>query len=291
MVPRIPDGKVDPKDSDEPSSSRFRADGSAERAPMNWLILTTGNLPEAYVMADFLLRRSQDVSLFNIQGRPVSQSLAVLKRLARKRGLIYLADLLLGRRFRRIYLDPAVKIFPDMSGNAVADIRRRCRTVDIADPHGEAAIRQAAQIAPDYILLLGAPVVKPALFALARKGALNWHHGLAPGYRGSDCVIWAMARNEFDQIGFTIHSVSEVVDGGRILLQRALPVRKDLDFSEAIADVARRGMDGFLEVVGRILSAQEGESRAQEKGGTHYPPAGFRAIRRAHRNFGTYAGR
>jgi folate-dependent phosphoribosylglycinamide formyltransferase PurN len=100
-----------------------------------------------------------------------------------------------------------------------------------------------------------------------------------------------MARNEFDRIGFTIHSVSEVVDGGKIILQRAVPVRKDLDFTEAIADVARRGMDGFLEVVGRILSKQELESKEQEKGGAHYPPAGLRAIRRAAKNFRKYAGR
>lgn len=258
---------------------------------MNWLILTTGNLPEAYVMADFLLRQSQDVALFNIKRRPRSQSLAVLKRLAKKRGLVYLADWLLGRRFRKLYLDPAVKIFPNMTEGVVADIQRRCRYVDIDDPHGEEAIHQVAQIGPDYILLLGAPVVKPALFTLARKGTLNWHHGLSPGYRGSDCVLWAMARNEFDQIGFTIHSVSEVVDGGNIILQRRVPVRKDVGFGEAVADVARRGMDGFLEVAGRILSKQELESTAQEKGGTHYPPIGFRAIRRAYGNYRKYAGR
>lgn len=257
---------------------------------MTWLILTTGNLPEAYVMADFLLRQSQDVALFNIKKRPRAQRLAVLKRLAKKRGWVYLADLLLGRRLRKFYLDPAVKIFPNVTEGVAADLQRRCRYVDIDDPHDAAAIHQMSQIGPDYILLLGAPVVKPALFTLARKGTLNWHHGLSPGYRGSDCVLWAMARNEFDQIGFTIHSVSEVVDGGRILLQRALPVRKDLDFSEAIADVARRGLDGFLEVAGRILSKQELEFTAQEKGGTHYPPIGFRAIRRAHGNFRKYAG-
>jgi folate-dependent phosphoribosylglycinamide formyltransferase PurN len=258
---------------------------------MNWLILTTGNLPEAYVMADFLLRQSQEVALFNIKRRSRSQSLAVLKRLATKRGLVYLADLLLGRQLRKFYQDPVVKIFPSLTEGVVADIRNRCRYVDIDDPHGEEAIRQASRIGPDYILLLGAPVVKPALFKLARQGTLNWHHGLSPRYRGSDCVLWAMSNNEFDQIGFTIHYVSEVVDGGKIILQRAVPVRKEVDFSEAVADVARQGMDGFLEVVGRILSGRELDSKAQEKGGAHYPPIGWSAIRRAARNFETYAGR
>ncbi len=256
---------------------------------MNWLILTTGNLPEAYVMADFLLRKSQDVVLCNIRGRTRAQSLAVLRRLAKKRGLFYLADFLLGRRFRKRYLDPSARPFPEMTEAAVADLKSRCRGFEVDDPHGPEAIGRVADLRPDYILFLGAPVIKPCLYTLARLGAINWHHGISPRYRGSDCVLWAMANGEFDQIGFTIHLVSSVVDGGRILLQRKVPVRKDASFGAAVADVARQGMDGFLAVVDRILSGGEWESKEQEKGGTHYPPIGWRAIRRAARNFQRYA--
>ena len=240
-------------------------------------------------MADFLLRKTQKVVIFNIRGRTRAQSLQVLKRLGKKRGLIYLADLLLGRKYRRHYLDPTVRIFPKMTEPVVADIQSRCACFDIDDPNGEEAINQVAKIGPDYILLLGAPVIKPPLFKLSRQGTLNWHHGLSPRYRGSDCVLWAMANNEFDQIGFTIHYVSEVVDGGKIILQGKVSVRKDAGFSEAVADVARHGLDGFLEVVGRILAKQEMDAKAQEKGGAHYPPIGWSAIRRAARNFRRYA--
>lgn len=257
---------------------------------MNWLLLTTGNLPEAYVMADFLLRQSQDVALFNIRGRTRAQSLAVLKRLGKKRGLIYLADLLLGRKVRSRYLDPAVQIFPEIDAGAIADIQNRCRYVPIEDPNDPEAVSRVADLRPDYILLLGAPVVKPAFFTLARCGTLNWHHGLSPRYRGSDCVLWAMANNEFDQIGFTIHQVSAVVDGGGILLQRNVPVRRDLDFSEALANIAQQGMAGFIEVVGHLLSGDAAPPKAQQKGGMHYPPIGWSAIRRAHMNFRKYAG-
>lgn len=257
---------------------------------MQWLILTTNRLPEAHVMMDFLLERSEEVVLFNIRGRPAGQHLQVLKRLARKRGLVYLADLMLGRKFRSRYLDPAVRIFPEVTDRTVADIESRCTCIDIEDPHAEETLRRVKAIEPDYILLLGAPVIKPALFTLAQRGTLNWHHGLSPRYRGSDCVLWAMANNEFDQIGFTIHFVSEVVDGGRIILQRPVTVRKDLNFSEAVADVARQGLNGFKEVVAEILSGKPMRSKSQDKGGTHYPPIGLRGLRRAAGNFRTYAG-
>ena len=258
---------------------------------MKWLLLTTGNLPEAYVMADFLLRKSQDVALCNVRGRTRTQSLAILKRLVKKRGAIYLADLLIGRKFRKRFLDPAVRPFPEMTESAVADLKSRCGYFEVEDPHGPEAIGRVADLRPDYVLFLGAPVIRPELFTLARRGAINWHHGLSPRYRGSDCVLWAMANDEFDQVGFTIHFVSEVVDGGKIILQRRVPVRKDVGFSEAVADIARQGLNGFIEVVDRILDHRELDSKEQGRGGAHYPPAGWSTIRRADRNFRNYAGK
>lgn len=258
---------------------------------MNWLLLTTGDLPEAYVMARYLLGQAQEVTLFNIQGRTPAQQRRVLLRLARRRGWLYMADLILGRRFRSRYLRPGVPIFPDITREAMAEVQSRCAYSLISDPHDDDTRHRVSTLQPDYILFLGAPVIKPALFTLARRGALNWHHGLSPRYRGSDCVIWAMANNEFDQIGFTIHRVSEVVDGGGILLQRPVAARTDLDFTESIADIARRGMQGFIEVVASILEGRPPEPVEQGKGGTHYPPAGLSTFRRAFRHFQAYAVR
>ena len=256
---------------------------------MNWLILTTRDLPEAYVMADHLLRKAQRVFLLNISGRTRAQRFAVLQRLAKKRGLGYLADLLLGRLLRSRYLDAGVRPFPEITADVMAGIKQECSYHEVADPHAPATLQYVAEVKPDYILFLGAPVIKPELFTLARVDALNWHHGIAPRYRGSDCVLWAMAKNEFDQVGFTIHSVAAVVDGGRIILQRTVPVRKDVSCAGAVADVARQGLQGFIEVIDRLLAGHELESRKQEPGGTHYPPIGWRALRRAARNFQHYA--
>jgi len=170
-------------------------------------------------------------------------------------------------------------------------LRRRCRYVEVDNPHAPETLRQVAAYEPDYVLLLGAPVLRPEFFTLARRGTLNWHHGIAPRYRGSDCVLWAMANGEFDQIGFTIHRVSAVVDGGGVLLQRRLAVPTDADFGAAVAGIARQGLAGFVEVVGRILAGDEPVAREQEQGGCHYPPIGWRAIRRAHGNYVRHAAR
>lgn len=250
-----------------------------------WLLITTDNLPEAYVMANYLLSESQDISIFNIKRRSYSQSKTVLKRLAKKRGIIYLIDFLLAKQFKKYYQKPDVKIFPKITNRLIEDIISRVNYFEVNDPHCEETIDLTKQLKPDYILFLGAPVIKPSLFSLSKYGTINWHHGLAPLYRGSDCVLWPMANNDFYNIGFTIHSVVKVVDGGTILLQRKIPVKKNLDFSNAIADILRQGMDGFIEVVSQILSNKDLKGQEQERGGFHYPPAGLSTIRRACNNY------
>ena len=94
-----------------------------------------------------------------------------------------------------------------------------------------------------------------------------------------------MAKNDFSNIGFTIHYVVKVVDGGKILLQRKISIKKNLDFSNAIADILRQGLDGFIEVVSDILSHKKLKGQEQEQGGDHYPPAGLSTISKACKNF------
>ncbi len=253
-----------------------------------WLIITTDNLPEAYYMARHLLNNSQHVSMLNIKGRTFLQSFSVLKRLLKKRGPAYLADFFLGRYMKKYYQNPAIKPFADIDDKFKESIRSKIEYHSCEDPHSTSSLALVESYAPDYILFLGAPVIKPSLFSLAKQGTINWHHGFSPIYKGSDCVHWAMANKDFHNIGFTIHFVSEIVDGGSIILQRKVQVNKDLDFAEAIAEILLKGMEGFTEVVDNIISHKEINSKIQEKGGKHYPPAGWRTIRQACNNFSIF---
>jgi folate-dependent phosphoribosylglycinamide formyltransferase PurN len=256
-----------------------------------WLIVTTDNLPEAYYMARHLMSKSQQFAILNIKGRSFQRTLKVLKRLARKRGVIYLIDFCLGRILKKYYQDPNVLLFPDINSSLIENIRANNIYYDSENPHNQNTLDIVRKYNPDYILLLGAPVIKPSLFELAKKGTINWHHGYSPIYRGSDCVHWAMARNDFENIGYTIHFVSKVVDGGKILLQRKISFRNNLTFSEALAYTANKGMEGFVEVINNIISDKDIAAKEQGKGGDHYPPAGWRIIRRAYTNYRKFTER
>lgn len=248
-------------------------------------IVTTWDLPEAYVLARYLCRRGQRVGILNLRGRPFVDRMRVARRLWKKRGSLYVLDRILARLFRSIYVPNEIVPFPDIDSQAIGEIRKACICLDCDDLHGAEALQFVTALAPDYVLIAGAPVIRPALYGLAREATLNRHLGLSPTYRGSDCPIWALACGDIQSVGVTIHLVSEWVDGGHIVRQAPIPMRRDVSFAEYLAEVQLEGSNGFISILGDILDGVPLRPIAQIAGGTHFPPAGLSTMRRAYRNY------
>ncbi|MGW4466294.1 methionyl-tRNA formyltransferase [Micromonospora sp. NPDC004704] len=63
----------------------------------------------------------------------------------------------------------------------------------------------------------------PAIFNIPRHGTLNVHDSLLPKYAGFSPLIWALINGE-PEVGVTAHLMDDTLDGGDIVLQRAVPV-------------------------------------------------------------------
>jgi folate-dependent phosphoribosylglycinamide formyltransferase PurN len=251
----------------------------------SFLILTTWDLPEAYFLAASLEAREQRIGVINIAGRPFGTTLRVLRRLRRNRGTLYLADLLLARLFRKRYMPATVLPFPEIDAEAIAGIKRRWPAHTCVDPHAPATMQFVRDFDPDYMLLAGTPVLKPALYTLARHGAFNRHLGMLPEYRGSDCPVWALALNDAQHVGFTIHRVAEKVDAGDIVHLEHVPLEPGESFVGYLARFQRRASEAFVSVLDRVVSDAPVDARQQSVRGRFFPPAGLRAVRRARKNF------
>jgi methionyl-tRNA formyltransferase len=112
-----------------------------------------------------------------------------------------------------------------------------------ADPNSDECIRRVADLAPDYIFsFYYRALLKDALLACARWGALNMHGSLLPNYRGRACVNWAILNGE-TETGATLHYMVEKPDAGPIIAQEPVPIGIDdtaLIVSQAIAAAAAR---------------------------------------------------
>jgi folate-dependent phosphoribosylglycinamide formyltransferase PurN len=258
---------------------------------LSFLVVTTRNLPEAYFLVRFLLRRAQRVAVLNIKGRSLSASLRTVSRIRRRRGTAHVMDMLLARGFRHLYQSSDSLPFPEVSPGAVDAMRREVTYQDSTDPHDEPTRRFVEAFAPDYILLAGAPVLRPELYAHSKRATLNRHLGMSPDYKGSDCALWAMRNGAFDRIGFTIHLVTEKVDGGAIVLQRPVAPKPGMSFSDFLSHLSVIASEGFVEVLDKMLSGTPLEGEPQLVRGTYYPPAGLTTLRKAWHNYKRFTER
>jgi folate-dependent phosphoribosylglycinamide formyltransferase PurN len=261
----------------------------------SFVIVTTGDLPEAYFLAMFLESRAQRLAMVNIVARPVADQLRVLRRLRRNRGSAYIADLLLARaahwlagRARRPHGQGA---FPEVDAAFVRHIRADHPHLDCTDPHAEPVLDFVRRADPDYLLLAGAQIIRPVLYQLGRQGALNRHLGLLPEFRGSDCPIWAFALQQPDCSGYSIHRVVEKVDAGDLLLRQPVAVRDEPTLGGYLRRLQREASEGFVGVIDQILQGVRLPPVPQNGGGRYFPPAPWSTRRRAEQVYGNLIDR
>ena len=129
------------------------------------------------------------------------------------------------------------------------------------------------------------PFLRPTVYGLARRGALNRHLGLLPDFRGSDCAIWALALDQPESVGYSIHVVNERVDGGDVVLRRQMPIAGDATLEDYLRRLRREASESFTGVVGRLVAGAPLASLPQRRKGPYYPPSGFATQRRALKNY------
>jgi methionyl-tRNA formyltransferase len=85
-------------------------------------------------------------------------------------------------------------------------------------------MQRLKEAAPDVIVATNWRTwIPPHIFDLPRYGTLNVHDSLLPAYAGFAPLIWALINGE-PEVGVTAHVMSEQLDAGDIVLQRAVPV-------------------------------------------------------------------
>lgn len=106
---------------------------------------------------------------------------------------------------------------------------------DLADQHGipvlirnrvddEELMSRLKEADPDIIVANNWRTwIPPEIFNLPRHGALNVHDSLLPAYAGFSPLIWALLNGE-SEVGVTAHLMNSELDGGDIVVQRAVPV-------------------------------------------------------------------
>ncbi|HEV3239089.1 MAG TPA: formyltransferase [Casimicrobiaceae bacterium] len=117
------------------------------------------------------------------------------------------------------------QIWFDSVANTAADYG--IASIAPADPNAAAVVARVAACRPDFLFsFYYRLLLKPALLALAPRGALNVHGSLLPKYRGRVPVNWAIIHGE-TRTGATLHYMTDRPDDGDIVAQSAVPILPD----------------------------------------------------------------
>jgi methionyl-tRNA formyltransferase len=138
------------------------------------------------------------------------------------------------------------------------------------DPNGEEFVHRVAAAAPELILSVAYDrILRASLLRLPTRGAVNFHAGKLPQYRGRNVVNWAILNGE-NEIGITSHLMDEGIDSGAILIQRTVPIAWTDTYAEVLTNVVA-AMPGLVAETVRGLAAGTLQGRPQPPGqGTYY---------------------
>jgi folate-dependent phosphoribosylglycinamide formyltransferase PurN len=87
---------------------------------------------------------------------------------------------------------------------------------------------RAAQ--PDVVVVNGTRIISPAVLSACDAIFLNTHCGITPAYRGVHGGYWALFAGDRENVGVTIHILSDGIDTGEIVYQQKINVDEKDDF-------------------------------------------------------------
>lgn len=133
----------------------------------------------------------------------------------------------------------AVILRTQSSNSTLADTARRfgIPTRQPARINSADATTALAGLSPDLLVSIAYDqILRAPTRSVARLGAINFHAGKLPYYRGRNVINWAIINGE-TEIGLTAHFMDDGIDTGDILLQRTLPINWTDTYGDVLARV------------------------------------------------------
>jgi methionyl-tRNA formyltransferase len=120
-----------------------------------------------------------------------------------------------------------------------------------ASPNDPGFIRDMGAFHPDLFMAVGYMLLlKPAVLAVPRVVAANFHASLLPAYRGKHPVFWAL-RNGEPWSGLTVHEMSAGLDTGDIMFQVRVPTEE----TDSVSSLYERIMTASVPLVAELVGA------------------------------------
>ncbi len=239
------------------------------------IVVLTSETPANVWITNRLLAR-YDVAGIVIERRPLAVSaeekLARRRALVRRYGWRRALNKLLYNAVRRRWLDQGgdLALREHFFPGTECRYAREVPTLVVPTVNGAECAAFVGARRPDVIAICGTGVVKPEIFSLAGRGALNIHTGITPEYRSADPIFWALYRGDVGKVGVTVHFVDQGIDTGPILHQQAVPLYAHDCLRTIYQRCVRTGAELYERALDEVAAGTERPYRRAEVGGRSY---------------------
>ena len=104
------------------------------------------------------------------------------------------------------------------------------KIIHVASVNGEEFTNAIHAINPDLIIVNGTRIISEKTLSKINCPIINVHVGITPLYRGVHGAYWALANNDREHCGVTIHAIDKGIDTGSIIAQDIIEPGKDDNF-------------------------------------------------------------
>jgi len=101
----------------------------------------------------------------------------------------------------------------------------------VSSVNDDATIRLLKTIGPGLVLVSGTRIISKKVIDAVGCPLINIHAGITPKYRGVHGAYWALANDDPENCGVTVHCVDKGIDTGSVLSQQRIEITKKDNFA------------------------------------------------------------
>lgn len=105
------------------------------------------------------------------------------------------------------------------------------KIIHLSSVNSDDCLKELQQLQPDLVIVHGTRIISKKILNGVQASFINIHAGITPRYRGSHGAYWALANNDAENCGVTVHMVDPGIDTGNVLFQKIIPVTRKDNFS------------------------------------------------------------
>ena len=105
------------------------------------------------------------------------------------------------------------------------------KTIWVSSVNSPACLEALQRLQPDLVIVHGTRIISKKILEGINATFINIHAGITPRYRGSHGAYWALANNDRENCGVTVHLVDPGIDTGNILAQGTIPLTPKDNFA------------------------------------------------------------